>query len=297
MTQPGYIFIVGSFRTGTTLLRDILNCSEDVAICGETHFFRSLSWQGFRRKFAKVGDISTDDGAKKVADYIYHNIHGDNFWRWVQKEVDYKDFLRGLLGSERSDRAIFDLVMAFYADGKPVRGEKTPAHIHHVPTLLEWFPKAKIIHTFRDPRAIFVSKKRKKKEQENASLRYRIVRQSELIFDIYLSFNVLIHWLRIAQLHYRYQRLYPHNYYFVKYEDLISDPKTHLEKLCDFLEIDLTEMMLRPKVVNSSFVSDDQIQGFDSSAIDRWRKQLHPMINYWFVLWCKKRLLEFGYRL
>jgi len=31
--------------------------------------------------------------------------------------------------------------------------------------------------------------------------------------------------------HYQYQRLYPQNYYFVKYEDLVGDPKTCLKKL------------------------------------------------------------------
>lgn len=296
MTQPGYIFIVGSFRTGTTLLRRILNCSEDVALCHETHFLGGLTNQGFRRKFAKVGDISTDTGAKKVVDYIY--THGGAFWNWVRKNVDRQEFSRRLLESDRTDRALFDLVMRFYADGKPIRGEKTPAHIHYVSTLLEWFPRAKIIHTFRDPRAIFVSKEKRKIKQENVSLRYRIVRQSELILDIYLSLNVLIHWLRIVQLHYQYQRLYPHNYYLVKFEDLISDPKTNLRELCDFLEINFSEAMLQQKVVNSSFVSrDEQVQSFDTSAIDRWRSYLHPVTNWWFVLWCKKHLLEFGYPL
>lgn len=299
MTQPGYIFIVGSFRSGTTLLRQILNFSKDIAICGETHFLGDLFGQkyGFRHKFAKIGNLTTDDGVTKVVDYIY-NLRADNFWGWVRKNVAREEFLSRLLESDRTDRALFDLVMASYANGKPIRGEKTPFHIYYVPTLLEWFPQAKIIHTFRDPRAVFVSKKKKMIKREDISLRYRIVRQFELILDMYLSLNVLIHWLRIVQLHYQYQRLYSHNYYFVKYEDLISDPKTCLKQLCDFLGIGLTETMLRPEVVNSSFASrDDQVQGFDISAIDRWRKHLHPVINYWFVLCCKKHLLEFGYQL
>jgi hypothetical protein len=38
------------------------------------------------------------------------------------------------------------------------------------------------------------------------------------------------------------------------------------------------------------------MQGFDTSAIDRWRNYLHPLINKWFVLWCKKYLVQFGYQ-
>ena len=73
MTQPGYIFIVGLPRTGTSLMRNILNCSKDVSIAkGESHFFgdvRLLGLRtklGFREQFHRVGDISTDAGAKAV---------------------------------------------------------------------------------------------------------------------------------------------------------------------------------------------------------------------------------------
>lgn len=301
MAQPSHSFIVGSFRSGTTLMRHILNSSQDIAICGETHFLGDLFGQkyGFRYKFAKIGNIATDDGAAKVVDYIY-NLRVSNFWDWIQKNVAREEFLSRLLESDRTDRALFDLVMAFYANanGKSVRGEKTPFHIYYVPTLLEWFPQAKIVHIFRDPRAILASKKKKTFKRKRLSLGYRILRQLGPLFDAYLSLNVLIHWLHIVQLHNQYQQLYPDNYYFLKYEDLIRDPKISLEKLCAFLEINFSAAMLQQTVVNSGFVlRDDQVQDFDVSAIDRWRKYLHPVINYWFVLWCKKHLLEFGYQL
>lgn len=38
MAQPSHIFVVGSPRTGTNIMRRVLNASEEVAICGETHF-------------------------------------------------------------------------------------------------------------------------------------------------------------------------------------------------------------------------------------------------------------------
>jgi hypothetical protein len=284
-------------------MRNILNCSEDVAICrGESHFLGGvrfltlLTSPGFRQQFAKVGDISTDVGAKKVVDYIY-DIHWNVFWSWVRENVDREEFLDRLLESDRTDRSLFDLVMAFYADGKPIRGEKTPAHIHYVDILLEWFPNAKIIHMFRDPRAVYVSLRNKPK-REGLAPRRPILRKLGVIGEIYSCLNVVITWLHIVRLHYQCQQLYTNNYYFCRYEDLISDPKTNLERLCDFLKISFSEAMLQQAVVNSSFVSrGDQIYGFDASAIDRWREHLRPVTNFWFVLWCKKQLLEFGYQL
>lgn len=326
MAQPSHIFVVGIHRSGTSVLRNTLNCSEDIAICGETHFFgsprtgsvlleyvlnrpekvkdRSISFlrekpakPGSRQAFARVGDVSTDIGAKKVVDYIY-NSH-PTFWRWIAEHVDREEFLCRYLESDRTDRSLFDLLMTFYANanGKSIRGEKTPKHIYHVPTLLEWFPNAKIVHMFRDLRAVFISTQKKALKRPGVSLRRRILQPSRLTYEVHLSINLTIRWLRIAQLHYQYQRLYPKSYYLCKFEDLVSDPRTHLRRVCDFLEIDFTETMLKQPFQNSSLIPRHQAQGFDATAADRWRKHLHPVTNKWLVRWSKKHLLEFGYQL
>ncbi len=321
MTQPGYVFIVGSSRTGTSLLRSVLNSSHDVAICDETHFWgapktianllrnildgsekiarwaepfflKRLTNQGVWQELAMIGDISTDAGAEKIVDYLYHTC-----WHWAPDNIEREELLHKLLASDRSDRSLFDLVMACYAHGKPIRGEKTPAHIHYVPTLLEWFPSAKIIHTLRDPRTIFALQREKTFTRKGLNWRQRIFRRSSLTLEIYLSFGIAITWLRIVQLHHQYQQLYPNNYYLFKYEDLLDAPQIHLEKLCDFLEIRLTEGMLQRALQGPSLGPCPQVGSSDTSAADCERKHLHPVTNKWFVWLCKKHLLEFGYPL
>jgi hypothetical protein len=301
MQEPGYIFIVGMPRTGTTLTRHILNRSKDICIGGESRFFegtRRLGFEtrpSFRKQIAQVGDISTDVGAERVVDYIY-SIHKNNFWGRIAKNVDREEFLYKVLASDRSERSFLDLAMSFYANGKPFRGEKTPAHIYRVPTLFEWFPNTKIIHMFRDPRAIYISQQ--KKHQESKSLLMNsILRRTRLVFEFLESAHFMVAWLRVIRLHYQYQQQYPKRYYLLKYEDLISDPRTTSQNLCKFLEIDFTEEMLQQTVINSSFLPSNQVQGFDTQAIDRWRRYMHPMIQKWFALWSKKHLLEFGYKL
>jgi hypothetical protein len=301
MKEPGYIFIVGMPRTGTTLTRNILNCSKDIGIGGESRFFEGTRRFGFetrpsfRKQIAQVGDIATDVGAKKVTDYIY-SIRKNNFWGRIAKSVDREEFLYKLLASSRSERSFLDLAMGFYANGKPFRGEKTPAHVYCVPTLFEWFPNTKVIHMFRDPRAIYISQQ-KKNQESNSSLTIPIVHHARIVFELLESTYIMIAWLRVIRLHYQYQQRYPKCYYLLKYEDLISNPQTNSQKLCEFLEVDFTEEMLQQTVINSSFLPSNQAQGFDTQAIDRWRKYMHPIIKKWFALWGKKHLLRFGYKL
>jgi Sulfotransferase family len=300
MARPGYIFIVGLPRTGTTLTRFILNCSEEAGLGGESHFFGGRPRLGFRARrsfrhqIAKIGDLTTDAGARQVIDYIY-SIDKNNFWGKLAKSVDREEFLGRFLATDRSERSLLDVAMSFYAHSKPVRGEKTPAHIYSVPTLFEWFPNTKVIHVFRDPRAIYISLRRKRKK-DRISRHNPIFQRLGLIVEFYVSLSLIGAWIRVIKLHRHYKQCYSNSYYLLKYEDLISDPRATLGKLCDFLEVEFTEKMLQQVVVNSSFTPEGQVQGFDTQAIDRWRKHVHPIIHRWFNFWCKNYLLEFGYQ-
>jgi hypothetical protein len=289
-------------RTGSTLTREILNCSDAIGLAGEPQYFRRRPHGSFfpdgghRALIKKIGDISTEDGAKKVIDYLFLDPeHFSYFWRFSWNGFDREEFLRKFLSSDRSERALLDLALAFHARGKPIRGDKTPANIFFVPTIMKWFPNAKIVHTFRDPRAIYVSRNNKKEKKPLNGLSQKI-RKSGIVFELYAGSRVVLDWKRIIHLHRQYQENYPGSYYLSKYEDLISDPENSIRNLCNFLEVDCVDEMYRQTVVNSSFVPKDQLKkGFDYSAIDRWRKHINPLIYKWINLSTKKQLLEFDY--
>lgn len=299
MSLPSHVFVVGSGRSGTTLMVRILNASDDVAICGETRLLKKGPLRpGFRRAFSKLGDITTVTGATRVVDHIYHGIRERSFWDWIRLHVDQEQFLQSFLQSDRSDRALFDLVMALYADGKPVRGEKTPAHIYCVPTLLSWFPRAKVIHMLRDPRAVFVSKRLRIAEKRWDAPEYRLIRGSAFALDLYLSLAIANSWLGCIRRHQRYSNEFPERYYLMRFEDLVAEPGPSLTDLCGFLGIGLSEPMLAQRVVNSSFgLPRIWPDGFDASASERWRSHIPPAVDRWLVALFRRYLLEFGYQL
>ena len=304
MAPPDYIFILGMDRTGSTLTKKILNFSDAVGLAGEAQYFRRrphwslLPDYGHRGMFKKIGDISTDEGAKKLIEYLFCDPMGfANFWRFTKNGFDREEFLDKFLKTDRSERALLDLALQFHARGKPIRGEKTPANLYFVPTIMKWFPNAKIIHTFRDPRAIFTSRKNKKERKSLPGVN-QVFQKSGLIFELYAGSRVVLDWQRTIRLHRQYQEDYRGRYYLSKYEDLILDPGTAIRNLCHFLEVDFVPEMLHPQATNSSFVAQNRSQaGFDKPAIDRWRNHIHPLINSWITFCCRSQLLECHYQL
>jgi hypothetical protein len=301
VTKPDHIFVVGVSRSGTNMMRRVLNSSPEIEICGETHFLSHwFGYKGFKHEFAQVADIKTDTGVRKLADYIYNiksnKSRGRGYWRRIHRELERDQFLEMILASERTEWTPLDLLMEVNA-GSKIRGEKTPGHIHRVPELLEHYPKAKVIHMLRDPRAIFISSKRWQATYEYVTWPYRILRHSDLVLGIFVSLHTMVIWLRAVQLHHSYRRLYSDRYHLCRFESLVTNPEAEITRLCEFLEIDYTEDMLEISYQNSTVSQKQQSKGYDTSTVERWRQYLNPAMHKWLLLWCKKRLLEFGYHI
>ena len=280
----------------------ILNCSNDIGIStAESHFLARTRASGgtprpsFREKIKAVGDLSTDAGARKIVDFIYNKP--ELFWRPIVEQVEREEFLKRVMQSDRSDRALFEIAMRIHAGSKRVCGEKTPGHILHVPTLLEWFPDAKIINIVRDPRATYVSQT-KKRETHNRGLAATGLRRVAVVYDLYVSTGFIRGWNRVLQLHLKYQALYPDQYRLVRYEDVVLNTETTVRELCRFLDVEFSEAMVTSQVnLNSSFAGVRQAPGIDKQGIDRWQGHMPTLLRRWFRLWCKEPAGRYGYAL
>jgi hypothetical protein len=297
------IFIVGVSRSGTSLMRRILNRSDVIGIAKENHFLGHLiSSEGFRQKLGRFGDLSDDDNARRFVDAMYSGeVERDSKyrglsaqWHWIIKTIAKEEFLQRILESDRSDRALFTIMMELYADhrGRPIMGEKTPAHIRYVPTLLEWFPQSIIIHMLRDPRAIFVSELRRRK-QEATTTPYRQLRRLPPLFKLFVLLQVTWAWFESVRRYHTYKKSYADRYQLVRFEDLVTEPECQIRQVCDSIGIAFQERMLEQFVVSKGFQLGTS--GFDARAADRWRSLIDPWINAWFALLFRVYLKEFDY--
>ena len=296
------IFVVGVHRSGTTLMRSILNSSSLVAITNENHYFgHLLAAEGVHRAVRGFGDLRDDAVVDRVVAHIYDRVAVRHWfrdpsraWVWLIRNVPREEFRARLLASDRSEMAVFDTLLRLYAvrRGKTVVGEKTPAHVRHGDILLRWYPGGRVIHMLRDPRAIYVSDLRRRR-QHPGSAPYRILNRVPGGLAAVLLVQTTLAWLEsVARLRDN-RRRDPERYLVVRFEDLVTDPRGQVERVCRFAGIPFEEPML-DRVVESHGQALGS-SGFDVGAADRWRGQLSPAAERWFRLWLGRRIRAAGY--
>ncbi len=142
---PPAPFIVGVTRSGTTLLRLMLDAHPDLAIPPETHFVPQLI------RTAKKRGVSCEE------------VHGvvTGHRQWGDFGLDSSELLRRYCALDQIDpettmRAFFEL----YAEGqgKPRWGDKTPNYVKRMKQIENWIPEARFIHMIRDGRDAALSR-------------------------------------------------------------------------------------------------------------------------------------------
>lgn len=280
-------FIVGPGRTGTSLLRSILVAGGDLAIAPETHFLRRLSVTGAGRELRRFAPLTDDANARRLVAWLYGGRRRWQaaYWTWLRRNVEPAEFERLVLATDRTEPALFGLLLALHADrtgaADRLLGEKTPAHLYSVPILLEWFPEARVIHLLRDPRSILASKLEKVRQRRDREGPARLLPDAlgplarRLVTPVETA-HVIREWRDAVALDRRYAAQYDERYRLVRFEDLVTTPGSVVRALCEFLGIPFRDAMIEDvRVVGSSFGGAHRgATGFDETSVRRWEGRL-----------------------
>lgn len=134
------IFIVGSGRSGTTLLRSMLNAHPRIYISHEASYYlmnptaqSSGEWLDFY---------------ENSAPFQWMKFSRDDLAQHIPRNLPARDLPR-----------VFDTLMRIKAGqyGKPRYGDKTPFYSWKLKKILADFPGAKVIHIVRNPAATVAS--------------------------------------------------------------------------------------------------------------------------------------------
>ncbi len=216
---PPAPFVLGAGRSGTTMLRLMLDSHSRLAIPPETGFAEEIE-----RRMSD-GTPLADAALGAISDC--HN--GASFGL---SRIDLAQAFADLPPGDRSGGGVGLALRAFYRlyaarRGKPRWGDKTPIHTGHVARLARHLPEARFIHLIRDGRDVA------------ASIR-------DLWFAPSRDPAALARWWRetIETARRQASGLPPGRYFEVRYEDLVSHPRRELERICAWIELPFEAGML-----------------------------------------------------
>ena len=269
-------FVIGAQRSGTTLLRLMLAAHPRLIIPPESHFIPDLY------RFEQ-GSGGFDGRRAEVADLLVNHDRLVDFElgaEWIRSTV------RTLhpLTTKTITGAIFDE----YARrrGKVRWGDKTPRYRSFVPELRSLFPESRFIHLVRDGRDTALS-----------------AWKADFGPRTWVGATYL--WRDSVRAAYHSGRtLPPEAFSEVRYEDLLSDPRATLERVCAFLGETFHDDMLRHSEIASTLVPSWEKswhakleRPINSDNSGKWRQELSDEQIALFERVAGAELEQFGYPL
>jgi Sulfotransferase family len=224
-----YVFVVGNPRSGTTLLRRMLDAHPRMSIMSpETHWIPRYFK---RRKGLTPEGLVTPKLIPKLLEYH----------RFRRLEIAPEE-LEGLIRSDEplSYADFVSKIFDFYGErkGKPLVGDKTPGYVRDISLLHHLWPRARFVHIIRDGRDVCLSVSR-----------WRMVERALGRFPSYEKYplsTAALWWDQNVRLGLEAGRALPPGlYHEVRYEALVSHPKEEIEALCAFLGMPPDYAMLR----------------------------------------------------
>lgn len=206
--------VVGSPRSGTTLLRLMLDAHPELAIPPETGFLiKSISGKG-----------------DQLRQNFYEAIVGfaEPSPSWADFEIDQADFWSAL--NEISPFNVADGFRTFYRlyaarHGKQRWGDKTPVYCKHLYSIRKVLPEARFIHIIRDGR--------------DAALSLR-----KMWFSPGWEIETQAAYWRDYIVAARNAGVGHSDYLEVRYEDLVLNPRETLKRVCAHINLTYHDTML-----------------------------------------------------
>jgi hypothetical protein len=276
-TPAAPFFIIGNDRSGTTMLRLILDRGEAVAIPTESMFLGD-----FAPVRAGRIDLSHHARAVKFAATVW-NHPKVRLWGL---EGPAPVPASGLSHADAYRFAVEAPYRAFaQRDGKARWGDKTPYYLDWVDEIKAVWPDAKFVELVRDGRDVAMS-------------------IMPLPFGGNNAWVTARDWARGIRLGRAAADRYPDDVFTVQYEHLVSDPEPYVRRLCDFLNLTYSDDMLNIERTDRTKVVEDQKEwflniwsGINQNSVGKWRGKMSARDQAIFARVAGRELELFDYDL
>jgi hypothetical protein len=270
MIDDSPIFITGTWRCGSTLASRILNAHPDISLIYDgLHILNYISEEEIYKK--KLINISS----KKIK---INSIIKNRFNKSIELKISsVRKFYRSVLTQLSIDKS------------KKIFGEKSNVQWRSIEKFLKIFPKGRVLHIVRDPRAVL------------ASWKYFTYSKGDKYIDsIFNSYDSMKH----AEIYKK--KFYNKRYCVVRYEDLVINPKKTLKSIMKKFELRFNYKMLDFKnyqdnignkwLSNSSYNTELQNKIYKKN-INEWKNKLNENEIYLCETLLEKTMINFDYKL
>lgn len=240
------IFILGTERSGTNLLRLILNSHPHIAIPHPPHIMKN-----FFKLEPLYSDLSNDANFKRLICDVARMValHPYPWGIKIDKDKIFRD------ARERNLINIHFTIYDQYLQSahKKRWGCKSTFMIYHVALIRQYYPTAKFIYMVRDGRDVAVSAKKTIFNHYSVYFTAKLWSKEQ---------QIGIHWLN---------KLSKNDIFLLKYEDLLSSPSGMIKSVCSFLNEPYQENML------NFFNTAEALKSGSLSAA--WKNTSSPIIK------------------
>jgi hypothetical protein len=211
-------FVVGCGRSGTTLVRALLDAHPDIAVPFESYF--PVWFARDRTKYETPTGFAVD---RFVDDVVAH----ESFTRWGLDAGSTREQIRAADPASYPDAIRACFASYARAQGKSRYADKTPIFVNHIPLLASMFPEAVFIHLVRDGRDVALSR-------------------TQVAWGTQRFAQEALRWRDEVERGRRDgEALGAAHYREVHYEALLDDPERVARELCGLVDVDFDPSMLR----------------------------------------------------
>ena len=212
------LIVLGVRRSGTTLLRVMLDRNAALAIPDESYFVPQLA----RRHRGTIAPEAFLDDLRRLPTLVEWGLSPDAVARRLHPGMTTGDAIAAVFETYAAER------------GKPRWGDKTPLYMQHLPLFERLFPDARFVHLIRDGR--------------DAALSFLTVPDgimTEGWGHPHDASGFACQWateVRAARA--LGEHVGPQRYLELRYEQLVAEPETELRRVCAFAGLEYDDAML-----------------------------------------------------
>ena len=268
-------------RSGTTLLRGILDNHPDLAVVGETNF---IFW--LVRHRAEFGNLRKEANRRKLAEWLFDG-EGRGQKR-IQGSTPRDEAVQRMIDGGTTLGSMFRAIFQMYADrhGKPRWGDKRPGYAGFIELMFELYPDAQFINLVRDPRGAVASQLPLGWDKPGTELA-----------SSYATWET-----SIERVDGYSEKLRPDQLIDVRFEDLVRDPAGEIRKVCDWAALPADDDVIGHMVTDKRKGSfregwhDRLNDEIDTTPVTNWRERMEPHQISFVERVAAPHLARLGYR-